>query len=79
MKGKLLKKLCAVSLAVAMLAGAGVGMANTGLLPETSVTVSAYESGKYYYDVNNDGTITLTGVILLTENIQPKSNLILSY
>ena len=62
MKSKLLKKLCAISLAAVMLAGAGVGLADTGVFSDTAIKVSAATSGKYEYENNSDGTITLTSI-----------------
>ena len=61
MKGKLLRKLCAVSLSAVMLFGAGA----VGAVPfvDTAVTVSAAETtadGNFAYEVNEDGGVTIT-------------------
>ena len=60
MKGKLLRKLCAVSLSALMLVGGGA----VGAVPfvNTAVTVSAATTadGKFEYEVNEDGGVTIT-------------------
>ena len=62
MKGRLLKKLCAVSLAALVLVSGGA----VGAVPfvDTAVTVSAAETtadGNFTYEDNDDGGITITG------------------
>lgn len=60
MKGKLLKKLCAVSLAAFMLLG--IGVAEIGSFVGASVSVSAAEvtpASSFEYAENDDGGITI--------------------
>ena len=60
MKGKLLRKLCAVSLSALMLVGGGavgaVPFVSTGL----SVSAATIADGKFEYEVNEDGGVTIT-------------------
>ena len=61
MKGKFLKKLCAVGLAAFMLVGTGA--VEIGSFVGTSVSVSAYEvttpDGSFEYEENDEGGITI--------------------
>ncbi len=57
MKGKLIQKLCAVSLSVLMLTGAGV--AEIGSFMGTSLPVSASSSSDFSYRELDDGTIEI--------------------
>ena len=61
MKGKFLRKICAVSLSILMFVGTGI--ANVMPLIDTGLSVSAAETttdGNYEYYVNTDGSITIT-------------------
>ncbi len=63
MKGTIIKKICAISLAALMIGGAG--MTEIGSFVGTSLPVAAatLSSGDYEYWENNDGTVTLTKYI----------------
>ena len=60
MKGKFIKKLCAVVLSALMLAGAGA--IRSVLFIDTGLTVSAAETadGRFGYEANAEGGITIT-------------------
>ena len=64
MKGKLLRKLCAISLSALMVGGAG--LAEVGSFAFASLSVSAAETteatpaSSFVYAVNEDGTVRIT-------------------
>ena len=60
MKGKLLRKLCAVSLSALMLVGGGVVGAVPFVSTGLSVSAATTADGKFEYEVNEDGGVTIT-------------------
>ena len=60
MKGKLVRRLFAVSLAAVMVAGGGAFGAGSIIGAVTTVNAASTSDGRYEYEVNDNGSITIT-------------------
>ena len=58
-KSKTLRKILSVMLCAALIGGTAIGL--PAVVQDSSVTASAAEYGDYFYDVNDDDTIRITG------------------
>ena len=72
MKGKILRKVLAVSLSAAMIMCAG--LTTVGQFVGTDISVSAADTyGDFQYQVNGDGTVSISDVTALIDKLLSNS------